>query len=239
MTALYISELSSVIQFDKIISDKLDISGKRIGVLKGAMHDAIMIAQYGGIIETFNYTNTVHGIMDMIEQLESGEITGFVITKPIYFYFSRMIVENEKYKQFNPKVVKVGLYTTEITFPRDSFVTGMLLKHREDYEYLHRYFSSNWLQIQGCYLSSLNMKNTKFVPQLGSSMVGLFEPFLAGTLTIIGVMCVVGLFYEVRRRQKAGQNGIVPRERENVGAEIHMNNGVEREGTWVIQDVHD
>ena len=33
-----------------------------------------------------------------------GDISGFVVTKPIYYFFARMIEENEKYTHFNPKV---------------------------------------------------------------------------------------------------------------------------------------
>ena len=63
------------------------------------MHDSMMIAQHGGIVHTVDFNNTISGILLMVDMLERGEIDGFLITRPIYYYFAREIDEKEKYRE--------------------------------------------------------------------------------------------------------------------------------------------
>lgn len=98
-----------------------------------------MIAQHGGIVQTVEYNDTIFGILDMIRGIQMNEADGFVVTKPIWYFFARSIEEREKYKQFQSTVSAAQLVATEISFPRDIFVSGMLVKRKEDYEHFHRY----------------------------------------------------------------------------------------------------
>ena len=116
------------------------LNGKRIGALKEALHDSIMIVQHGGIVYRTDYNNTVFGIMDMLKRMQKNEIDGFVVTKPIYYYFARVLKDDVRYKHFSPTVSAARLLISEMSFLRDRFVTGMMVKHKEDYEHFHRYY---------------------------------------------------------------------------------------------------
>ena len=151
-------------------------------------------------MQTVDYNNTVTGILHMLFMLEKNEIDGFLITRPIYYYFARKIREEEKYRDIKAKMDSMALSKTEKNFRYDKMSTGMLVKHHKFYEYFGKYFKSNWLQIQGCYMVNLNYKDKKFKFSRPSLMIGLFYPFLGGVLGIIGGILLFGFIYEGRRR---------------------------------------
>ena len=199
MISIYIGGLSSQI-IEAQEPKEPDLSGKQVGTLKNAMHDSIMIAEHGGIVRTVDFNNTINGILRMVDMLESNEIDGFLITRPIYYYFAREVEEKEKYKEAKLKMERIKLLRSEKSFRDGKMATGMLVSRKEDYEYFGKYFKSNWLQIQGCYLVNLNYKEKKFQFSRPSLMIGLFYPFLWAALGIIGGILLFGLVYEVVRR---------------------------------------
>ena len=199
MTSIYIAKLSSQI-IEAQEPKEPDLSGKQVGTLKNAMHDSIMIAQHGGIVRTVHFDNTIAGILEMVSMLESNEIDGFLVTRPIYYYFAREIAEKEKYKDDNDRIEKMNLLRTEKFFKSGNMAVGMMVKRQEDYEYFEKYFKGNWLQIQGCYLTNLNYKEKKFQSTQPDLMIGLFYPFLGGALGIVGGVVIFGLVFEIVRR---------------------------------------
>ena len=194
--AIYVGSISSDIMASRI-PDKPEISGKKVGALKGRMPDALMIAQHGGRLHEMEFNETVHGIVDLMKALRSKEIDGFVLSRPTYYYFKRTDF-GRKYKE---DVRDVTLTLTETNFQEDKYVAGMLVKNVQDYTYLRMYFESNWPNIQGCYLYEMNYKYEKFHNEEENTLSGLFIPFLVGSLVLLVVILCFGAVYEFIRRK--------------------------------------
>ena len=68
-----------------------------------------------------------------------------------------------KNEYLNKSIRHIALYRTDKTFVGDHLIAGALVRDRDVYTYMVRYFKSNWLQIQQCYLSDLNYKHKNIV----------------------------------------------------------------------------
>ena len=205
ITSIYIAEITSnIIDTQKI--KEPDLSGKRVGVLKNALHDSIMIAQNGGIVHTFDFNNTMSGIVDMMRMVESNGIDGFLLTRPMYYYFARKIAEQDKYKEMKQYYEGIQLIRSEKFFRQGHLTTGMLVRRKSDYDFFSKYFKDNWLVIQGCYAINLNSKEKKYHYTPPNLVIGLFIPFLVGSLAIVGFIVLFGAFYEGWRNSKRSPN---------------------------------
>lgn len=211
MTSIYIAALANAIMNGMTHTDP-EITGRNVGTLKNQLHDSTMVSQHGGSLHVLDFNDTVIGIVELILKLEKEEIDGFLVTRPIYYYFARSVKEKKKYEKYNEKIKHISLLRTEKFFRMEQPVSGMLLKHQDDFKYFKKYFDSNWLQIQGCYSINLNYKDKKFEVHYHSPIAGMFYPFLTATLTIIGAILIFGLVYELiryhRRRGRGKRNGM-------------------------------
>ena len=199
--SIYIAALAGEI-IKHLQNDNIELAGMRVGTLQNQLHDSSMVSQHGGSVHAIEFNDTVIGIIELIKQLERKEIDGYLISRPIYYYFARSIEEKEKYKIPHAIIRHVPLHRTEKFFRNEILVTGMLVKHDDDYNYFRKYFESNWLQIQGCYSINLNYKDKKFESHNYSPVAGMFYPFLIATVIIIGCILLFGLAYELIRRNK-------------------------------------
>ena len=175
-----------------------DLSGKVVGALKYSLQDSILIAENGGIVQSVDFNNTMDGIIHMMDMLERGDIQGIVLTRPMYYYFARMLEQHSKFKYIKDRFANEPLEYAEKKL-KNKMVTGMLVRRREDYEYFRKYFKDNWLQIQGCYMVNLNYKHLKFRTKPADIMIGLFVPFLSGCLAVVGFVLLFGVVYEGRK----------------------------------------
>ena len=119
------------------------LRGKIIGALKYRLHDSTMIAQHEGILRAFEFNNTVVGVMELIKQLQREHIDGFLISRSTYFYFSREIGGNIKYKDYKASIRNVQMIRSEKFYLGEKLVAGMLVKDRTVYEYFKTYFEYN------------------------------------------------------------------------------------------------
>ena len=171
-------------------------------MLKGGLGDMLMVAQHGGILQEIEFDNTIQGIVTMIKMLMNGELDGFLVTKPTYYYYAR---ETQEQKSLASEVHHVRLMRTEKNFVGDELVGGMLLKEFEDYDYFRKYFESNGPKIQGCFTAQLNAKEKRFKKKENANpIVGLFFPFFLGCLVMLGIILCFGIVYEWRRRKSNG-----------------------------------
>ena len=173
------------------------LRGKIIGALKYRLHDFTMIAQHEGILHAFEFNNTVVGVVELIKQLQREHIDGFLISRSTYFYFSREIGGNIKYKDYKASIRNVQMIRSEKFYLGEKLVAGMLVKDRTVYEYFKTYFEYNWLQIQGCYAYNLNYKDKTFDMDFYSPYEGLFYPFLYWSLGILSIIISFGMLYEI------------------------------------------
>ena len=118
-------------------------------------------------------------------------------------YYPNTIHSSPALPKVKARLEEVKLSRSEKKFLNGGMVTGMMVKRKDDFEYFSKYFQSNWLQIQGCYLTNLNYKEKKFQSERPNLMIGLFYPFLGGALGIVGAVLLFGLGYEILRRRHA------------------------------------
>ena len=176
---------------------------KIVGSLKYNLQDSTMIAQHEGNLHEIEYNDTVIGIVKLIQQLQRKDIDGFLINRSTYYYYMRMINENIKYKNYKENISNVHMVRTEKFILGEQLVAGMLVKDEDRYEYFKKYFKHNWLHVQGCHSYDLIFEDTNGYKDMQSDyvspIVGLFYPFLYGTLITLGVISSIGLFYEVNK----------------------------------------
>ena len=179
-----------------------DINGQLIGALNNRLQDATIVAQYGGILHETKFNSSVKGIVDLIRQLERKVIAGFIINKPNYYYFSR-VINKAKYKEYSHILTRVNMIRTEMIFRKEKLVSGILVKNIDDYKYFKSYFENNWIQIQDCFEYSLNFKHKKFESRFYTPVQGLLRPFMFCSLGIFGFILVFGVLYEIMRKHIA------------------------------------
>lgn len=201
--AIFVASLSSEIMIQSTPGIP-EIKGRLIGGLEISLSDAVLVSQHGGDYRAVASDNgTVLGIGEMFKMLKKKEIDGLIINKSTYFYFSRILREKAKYKELASFVKSVDMMRTEKAYTDREFVTGILVKHEQHYEFFKRYFESNWLQIQTCYKYSLNYKDVRFQEEPGEQgLEGLLAPFTTWILAGLGFIGVFGIVYEVWRRRE-------------------------------------
>ena len=136
--------------------------------------------------------------------LSRGELDGFMVTKPSYYYYARKLLENGS---LGRDIRHVRLVRTEKSFVNNNLVAGILLKEEEDYNIFRKYFESNWPTNQGCYMSQLNAKEKRFAKkEKVNPMLGLFFPFFTGCSGVVGLIVCFGIIYEWKRRKVTTSN---------------------------------
>ena len=176
-----------------------EVKGVKVGVLENRIFESYIIAQHGGILQEMEFNNTVQGIFDLIEELKNKRIGGFLVTRPTYYYYSRVIVEEPKYATKAPSDVE--LKKTELHFREEHLVAGILVKQHDDYSFFKTYFESNWASIQACQHYNLNSKEMKFSTTTVRPMKALFIPFFTGSIIFVGGVLGFGLLYEIKRKK--------------------------------------
>ena len=202
--SIYVASLTTEIM-DSQTSLIANLHGKMVGGLKYRLHDASLVAQYGGILHEIDFNDTAVGISELIKMMERSEIDGFLINRSTYYYFAR-VIKHAKYKHIGASINHINMVTTEVVCKGEQTVTGMLVKNVDDYQYFKRYFENNWIQIQTCFSSILSYKHTTFDTDSYSSVDGLFYPFLYWSLGILAVLGCFGLIYEIRRHRMRQSN---------------------------------
>ena len=56
------------------------------------------MTQHRGIVRQYDYNDTVEGVVDLIKRLAHGDIQGFLISIPTYYYYAYQIKHNDTYR---------------------------------------------------------------------------------------------------------------------------------------------
>ena len=176
------------------------VAGKTVGVLKDRLGDATMVVRNGGIIHEIDYTETIQGVIELIDKLHNKDIQGFLFNKDTYEYFYESLAK-KKYRKIREKIRGMNIVKTEKFFRGETFSFGMLVNNVTVYQYFAKYFDNNRLQLQACNSVHSNYKNGEFhMYESFSSDSDLFYSFLYYSLGILGVIACFGVIYEMRRR---------------------------------------
>ena len=98
------------------------LSGKRVGALRDQLHDTTMVAQHGGILKETDFNDTVIGILNLMRMLDRKELDGFIVTRPMYYFFARSVQEDAKYKEFQAEVC---MYVWKETFVKSCLILSV------------------------------------------------------------------------------------------------------------------
>ena len=77
----------------------------------------------------------------------------------------------------------------------------MVVKRWEDYNFFKKYFEINWAHLEGCYDLDANNRQLDVETPNENVLQGMFHPFLYGSLSVLALIGVFGLMYEIMRRK--------------------------------------
>ena len=78
-----------------------NLKGLRVGVLENRLFNARICSQHSGVLHEVKFNSTILGVIDLIKKLKNNRVDGFLVTKATYYYFSRSLRKNSKYKNIN------------------------------------------------------------------------------------------------------------------------------------------
>ena len=175
-----------------------ELNGQRVGALQGQTHALLTIAQHGGIAYEFASSDTADEVKTLLARLEEKKIDGALIGRTNYYCYLRDT-------KAALRASNAQFTITEKSFNGKDLVAGMLVKNATDYSYFKRYLEMNWAFVQGCFALRNSVRRQDHKVSLQSPFVGLFRPFLSGTLLCLSCIGCFGLTYEIARRKKVHQ----------------------------------
>lgn len=196
---------TELINFRSLQNTEMD--GKRVGVLKHRLHDAIIVSQHGGIVHTATKDKTVFAIAELIKSMQHNDIDGFLLNRNTFYYFNRRL-KAEKYKSVADSVSDVDILRTEKVLKGEKLSCGMLMKNSTDFHYFAKYFKYNKLQVESCNTMRMNYKKTdhkEVEVNLFAVKGGPFISFLSFTLIVLAFAVCFGVSFEIRRYYKDGK----------------------------------
>ena len=177
-----------------------DVAGNDVAVMKGRAHDIQIVAEKGAVIHMGTIGRTMKGIDEMINLLQNGTVSGFIVDRNTHYHVTQRINNSKKYKHIKEKLEKMDMVRTEKQHDQQTLSCGMLIRNLEDYKYFKSYFDNNRLDIRSCNSMRMNRRvsDENKPGNMFSSDSEVFETVLIGSLCIVGVMIVVGIAVEGR-----------------------------------------
>ena len=189
-----------------------DMSGSRIGVVKYRLYDASVVAKHGGILYESKTADTTHGVRELLVKLKQGEIDGLLLDKYTYLYMYRMFKSNRS----NPDEHSIQAFFLHETVQRDVHAErsdgpmmsyGFLVTRHDHYKFFKKFVNDNKLHLETCKslgINGITMKQNEhhahgiFTP----SPRGLFWPALICTATVVGLILILGVTYDICHRRR-------------------------------------
>ena len=181
--------------------------GSLIGVVKYRLYDASVVAKQGGILYESTTADTVLGARELLEKLKQGEIDGLLLDKHTYLYMYRIFKLNGS----NIEKHSIESFFLHETLQRDVHVErsdgpmmsyGFIVTRHHHYKFLKKFVSDNKLHLETCKslgINGITMKQSEhhshgiFTP----NPRGLFWPALICTGTVIGLILILGVTYDI------------------------------------------
>ena len=188
------------------------MAASRIGVLNGRILDASIVMNKGGHVEISKDGSMTSGITELLTQLRTESINGFVVDKQVYVStlttYKQIAGHGNHQQKTDANFFLSETLHTEIPHSGEVYSYGILVKERMDYEYFIDFIKDNKHNVQIC--KELHMhtqpnhqgKNTR---NIFSSEFNLFRRVLKGIAIILGFLILFGLLYEIMRRKLRGK----------------------------------
>ena len=198
VTAVLSSEIHNV-----SFKDTSEMHGYKVGVLRGHLYDAMLIAKHGGILVPVDSQNITTGVKTLVNKLRAGSIDGFVTDK----YEMILLFQtfgNDPY--FKPQVdyLKEETILTEMERIQE-LNYGILVKDNKDYEFFYEFLTSNRDIINSCSTMFVNnySRNVSVLHKRESifSINGdIFWPSFVSCSLSIAVVLICGTVYELKKK---------------------------------------
>ena len=185
------------------------MSGKNVGALKNRLLEGLIVAKHRGIIKEIQHNNVSDGIDTMIQMLNNGTITGFVLDTVTYHYFVSWSKHSLKGKKLSYADHFAKLFRSDVSYEGDKLSFGVLFKNEPDISFFQDYFSENQLYLEACYNLQLNAKMaySKEKSFLFDPAGGMFYTMLYWLIGLVGAIVVFGTVYELRRKKLRKSKG--------------------------------
>lgn len=185
-----------------------EMRGKTVGVLKNRLEDVMMVIHNGGKPYEQAYNKTDDGISELIDMLLRKELSGFLLNRDTYQYFSKHI------RKKHPDIVvkmRDNLMRTRMDFRSNEFAYGLLVKNSIDHTFFSKYIRNNRLAIDSCYAAKSNDGDLEL--ELLSAFVSdreIFNSLLYYCIGSLGLIALIGIAYETQayyKNKKGNSNG--------------------------------
>lgn len=131
---------------------------------------------------------------------EGSVVDGFLVdSRATYFYFQ---TNKGNTKKELSSFLDDDTIRTEKQYKGEKLSLGVLLKNVNAYRFFETYFQNNRLYLETCGTLKSNRKEDEEEsrPDIFSPEGGYFFPFLKCTGTTLGLICIFGVLYEIKRR---------------------------------------
>ena len=201
VTAMLSSEIT---EFNTIPPPKM--AGSKVGALRHRLYEAVLIAKHGGILIDLEPKNTADGIHNMITMLKNKEIDGFVLDRYTLLVVYRHFEGSLNYKD-DVDFLKFKTIQTEVSYTKDQFFYGFLVKNLDDYEFLADFVTDNRDVINTCNGLLINNFTSSahdghVTNPLFSTSGDFFWPAFISMSTVIVLICCFGVLPATFRAQR-------------------------------------
>ena len=179
--------------------------GSKVGAIRHRLYEAIVTAKHGGILIDIQPMNVPDGVRDLIIMLKNKEINGFVLDRYTLLLLYRHFENIDIYKDVI-EFLKTRTIQTEMSYMRDEFSYGILVKDKEDYTFLSEFVMGNRDVLNTCndllinkYSSEVRVEPIK--NPLFSTSGKVFLPTVIALSIIITLITCYGILYDIRRRR--------------------------------------
>ena len=198
-----------------------DMDGSKVGALQHRLFDAYLIATHGGTLYQAKDSDVIGGVIELLMQLKSKNITGLFLDMYTYMYvkkkFTTVLMKKNGEQKAEAHLFLKETIKTKMILEGETMGYGILVKQEEDYLFFEEFVRNNKDTFETCKKLELNVlqevvenpEHNLFAPS-----GGYFWPMLITSLSGIAVLCCLGIMYEHFRKQCCK----TPKERENTNS---------------------
>ena len=195
-----------------------DMKDENVGVLKFRNFEGYIVAKHGGYAIETDGSDFIVDILQLISKLRRKEIHGFLLDKYTLWYVNYLMIDmsgQAKDLDFKDDINFFLQETirTEKEYKGPNLSYGILVKYKAHYDYLLRVTEDNHFNLKR-YAAEMWTKEEQNVTYFKrgnfySSSSILFSPSkqcfqysLIFTVSILALICLFGVFYEIQRKLK-------------------------------------
>lgn len=178
------------------------IAGMKIGWLKYRTYEAIIIAQYGGVIIPVDTYDHIKGINILFDMLQEEKIDGMLLDQHLFNTFKKKLIESPYGMRLNDLINNKTVIKV-IKNKLDDISLGLLIRSPQHNDYFRNYILDNKLHLETCkrFRMNLDVKPKEEAVSLFSVEAGLFWPVAGACAGFLAVIFCFGFTFEFFRKR--------------------------------------